>query len=58
LDLTQQLCWGLRRVYVIGLYRPERPEPVAKDAKVVPLNIDRRCLAQTCVIGFHLRAAA
>jgi len=39
-------------------YRRETPEPVAKDAKVVPLNIERRHFVQTRVTGFRLREAA
>jgi len=36
----------------------DTPEPVAKDAKVVPINIERRHFAQTRVTGFILREAA
>jgi hypothetical protein len=34
------------------------PEPVASDAKVVPLNIERRRFPETRVTGFRLREAA
>ena len=40
------------------VYSRQMPEVVAKDAKVVPLNIERRHFAETRVTGFRLRDAA
>jgi transposase InsO family protein len=39
-------------------YCRETPEPVAADAKVVPLNIEHHRFEQTRVTGFRLRDAA
>jgi transposase InsO family protein len=39
-------------------YCREAPEPVAADAKAVPLNIERHRFEQTRVTGFRLREAA
>ena len=40
------------------IYCRDLPEPVARDAKVVPLNIERRYFAETGVTGFRLPEAA
>ena len=40
------------------VYCRDLPEPVARDAKVVPLNIERRYFAETRVTGFRLPEAA
>jgi len=42
----------------VDVYCRDLPEPVAPDAKVVPLNIERRYFAETRVTGFRLRDAA
>ena len=42
----------------VDVYCRDLPEPVARDAKVVPLNIERRYFAETRVTGFRLRDAA
>ena len=42
----------------MDFYRRDVPELVDSDAKVVPLNIERRRFAQTRVEGFRLREAA
>ena len=39
-------------------YRRDRPDPVDRDAKVVPLNIERRTFSEVGVTGFRLRDAA
>jgi hypothetical protein len=46
---------GLRPADVYGR---DQPEALAKNAKVVPLNIERRHFAETRVTGFRLRDAA
>ena len=40
------------------VYGRDLPEAVAKDAKVLPLNIERRRFADTRTFGFRLRQAA
>jgi transposase InsO family protein len=42
----------------VDFYCREIPEPVAADAKVVPLNIERHRFSETRVTGFRLREAA
>lgn len=42
----------------VDFYCRDTPEPVARDAKVVPINIERRHFAETRVTGFRLRDAA
>jgi len=42
----------------VDVYCRDLPEPVARDAKLVPLNIERRYFAETKVTGFRLRQAA
>ena len=39
-------------------YQRDRPDPVSRSAKVVPLNIERRHFPEAHVTGFRLRAAA
>ena len=39
-------------------YGREMPEVVPREAKVVPLNIERREFAETRTVGFRLREAA
>ena len=39
-------------------YCRDRPEPVARTAKVVPLDIERRYFGETRVTGFRLAQAA
>ena len=40
------------------VYCRDLPEPVARDAKVVPLNMKRRYFSETRVTGFRLPEAA
>ena len=40
------------------VYCRDLPEPVARDAKVVPLNIERRRFPEARLEGFRLREAA
>ena len=42
----------------VDFYRRDVPEPVASDAKVVPLNIERRRFPEARLEGFRLREAA
>ena len=39
-------------------YRRDRPEPVARDAKVVPLNVEQQRFAAVRITGFRLPDAA
>jgi transposase InsO family protein len=42
----------------VDFYRRDMTEPVASDAKVVALNIERRRFAETRTVGFRLQQAA
>jgi putative transposase len=42
----------------VDFYCRDTPEPVASDAKVVPLNIERRRFSETRTVGFRLQQAA
>ena len=39
-------------------YRRDYPEPVPPNAKIIPLNIERRVFKETRITGYRLKDAA